>query len=157
MLITLLLLCFLLGCVNGLRAFTAPAAVSWAAHLGWLHLAGTRLAFVGSRPTLIVLTLLALCEYVIDKLPNTPPRTQPRGLIPRLLFAGLCGASLATSAGQGWIVPGAVAIIGVLVGTFAGYNIRHALVTRALLPDFPVALAEDMIAISASLLIVSRM
>src|SRR5580692_990437 len=144
MLITLLLLCFLLGCVNGLRAFTAPAAVSWAAHLGWLHLAGTRLAFVGSRPTLIVLTLLALCEYVIDKLPNTPPRTQPRGLIPRLLFAGLCGASLATSAGQGWIVPGAVAIIG-------------ALVTRALLPDFPVALAEDMIAISASLLIVSRL
>jgi uncharacterized membrane protein len=33
-----------IGIVAGLRAMTAPAAVSWAAHLGWLHLAGTPLS-----------------------------------------------------------------------------------------------------------------
>ena len=35
------LLALLIGVVAGLRTFTAPAAVSWAAHLGWLPLGGT--------------------------------------------------------------------------------------------------------------------
>jgi len=30
-------LAFLIGVIAGLRALTAPAAVSWAARLGWLH------------------------------------------------------------------------------------------------------------------------
>jgi len=33
-------LAFLLGAVAGLRSMTAPAAVAWAARLGWLHLEG---------------------------------------------------------------------------------------------------------------------
>ena len=69
---TLLLLCFLLGCVTGLRSLTPPATVCWAAHLGWLHFAGTKLAFLGRLVTLIVFTLLALIELIADKLPNTP-------------------------------------------------------------------------------------
>jgi uncharacterized membrane protein len=47
-------------------------------------------------------------------------------------------------------------VIGAFVGAFAGYNIRHALVLRAHLPDFAVALAEDVIAIAGGLLIISR-
>jgi uncharacterized membrane protein len=35
-------------------------------------------------------------------------------------------------------------------------NFRHALATRAHLPDFAVALAEDFIAIAGGLLIVSH-
>ena len=31
-------LAFLIGVIAGLRALTAPAAVSWAARLGWIHL-----------------------------------------------------------------------------------------------------------------------
>ena len=46
---TLLLLCFLLGCLTGLRSLTPPAVVCWAAHLGWLHFAGTKLAFLGGQ------------------------------------------------------------------------------------------------------------
>ena len=42
------LLALLIGVVAGLRALTAPAAVSWAAHLGWLHLQNTWLAFLGA-------------------------------------------------------------------------------------------------------------
>ena len=86
MLMTLLLFCFLLGCVDGLRCLTAPAAVCWGAHLGWLHLAGTRLAFVGHRGTVILFTLLALVELTVDKLPKTPPRTAARGLSARIIF-----------------------------------------------------------------------
>ena len=43
-------LAFLIGVVAGLRSMTPPAAVSWAARLGWLHLEGTPLAFQSAKP-----------------------------------------------------------------------------------------------------------
>ncbi|HXM20790.1 MAG TPA: DUF4126 family protein [Terriglobales bacterium] len=157
MLITVLLLCFLLGCVAGLRSLTAPAVVCWAAHLGWLHFAGTKLAFIDHPATLIVFSLLALVELIADKLPKTPARTAPPGLIARIVLGGLCGVALAASAGGSPLVAAIAGVIGALVGTFAGYNIRHALVMRAHLPDFAVALVEDVIAIAGGLLIVSHL
>jgi len=42
-----MLLALLIGVVAGLRTTMAPAAVSWAAHLGWLHLDGGWLAVLG--------------------------------------------------------------------------------------------------------------
>ena len=94
---TLLLLCFLLGCLTGLRSLTPPAAVCWAAHLGWLHFAKTKLAFLGHPVTLVVFTMLALIELIADKLPNTPARTAPLGLIARIVLGCLGGVALATS------------------------------------------------------------
>lgn len=154
---TLLLLCFLLGCVAGLRSLTAPAVICWAAHLGWLHFAGTKFAFVDHRATLIVFTLLAFAELVTDKLPKTPARTAGPGLIARIVLGGACGTALAISAGGNLLVAAIAGVIGALVGTFAGYNVRRALVTRAHLPDFVVALAEDFVAIAGGFLIVSRL
>ena len=136
---------------------TAPAIVCWGAHLGWLHFAETRLAFIGHPVTLIVLTLLALLELVADKLPNTPARTAPPGLIARIVFGSLCGVAVVTSAGGNLLVAAIVGAIGGLVGAFAGYNVRKALVLWAHLPDFVVALAEDVIAIAGGLLIVSHL
>jgi len=153
---TVFLLCFFLGCVAGLRSLTAPAVVCWAAHLGWLHFAGTKLAFLAHPATLSIFTLLALLELTTDKLPKTPARTAPPGLIARIVFGGFCGVALATSAGGSQIASAIVGIIGALVGTFGGYHIRHALVKRARLPDF-AALAEDFIAIVGGLLIVSHL
>jgi len=153
---TVFLLCFFLGCVAGLRSLTAPAVVCWAAHLGWLHFAGTKLAFLAHPATLSIFTLLALLELTTDKLPKTPARTAPPGLIARIVFGGFCGVALATSAGGSQIASAIVGIIGALVGTFGGYHIRHTLVQRAHLPD-AVALAEDFIAIVGGLLIVSHL
>lgn len=153
---TVLLLCFLLGCVTGLRSLTAPAIVGWAAHLGWLHFAGTKFAFISHPAALIVFTLVALVELIADKLPNTPARTAPPGLIARIAFGCLCGVALAISVGGSLLVAGFVGVIGALVGTLAGYNIRRALVSQAHLPAFGVALAEDVIAIVGGLLIVSH-
>ena len=53
------LLAFLIGIVAGMRAMTAPAAISWAARLGQLSLSGTWLAFLGYAWTPWILTLLA--------------------------------------------------------------------------------------------------
>ena len=106
---------------------------------------------------MILFTLLALVELTVDKLPNTPARTAARGLSARIIFGGLCGAALAVSAGGSLIFAAVVGVIGALVGTYGGYNVRHALVTRGHLPDFAVALAEDAVAIAGGLLIVSRL
>ena len=151
-----LLLSFLLGGVDGLRSLTGPALVCWAAHLGWLHFAGTKLAFVDRPVTLIVFTLLAIVELVVDKLPGTPARTAPPGLIARIALGGACGLAVATSAGMSTLFAAAVASIGAVAGAFAGYRIRRAIVSQMRLPDFAVALAEDAIAIAGGFLILSR-
>jgi uncharacterized membrane protein len=153
---TLLLFCLLLGCLTGLRSMTAPAVLCWAAHLGWLNFAGTRLAFIDRPVTLVVLTLLAVVELIADKLPKTPARTAPPGLIARIVLGCLCGVALATSARGNLPVAAIVAAVGALTGTLVGYKTRHTVVLRAHVPDFAVALAEDVIAVAGSVLIVSH-
>jgi uncharacterized membrane protein len=147
-------LTLLFGCVDGLRSLTAPALVCWAAHLGWLHFAGTRLAFINHRSTLIVFTLLAAVELIADKLPNTPARTAPLGLTARIFCGGACGLALATSAGISPSFSVLFGSIGALVGAFAGYHSRRLIVSKAHVPDVVAAVAEDVIAIAGGLLIV---
>jgi uncharacterized membrane protein len=150
------LLSFLLGCVDGLRSLTAPAIVCWAAHFGWLHFAGTKFAFIAHRSTLTVFTLLAIVELVVDKLPNTPARTAPVGLIARIVLGGASGLALATGAGISVSPAGVIGSIGAIAGAFGGYHIRRAVVLKTHLPDLVVAIAEDAIAIAGGLLIVSH-
>jgi uncharacterized membrane protein len=150
------LLSFLLGFVDGLRSLTAPAIACWAAHLGWLHFAGTKFAFIDHRSTLIVFTLLAIVELVLDKLPNTPARTAPVGVIARIVLGGASGLALATGAGISVSLAGVIASIGAVAGAFAGYHIRRAVVLKAHIPDLVAAIVEDAIAIAGGLLIVSQ-
>lgn len=147
------LLTFLLGFVDGLRSLTPPALVCWAAYLGWLHFAGTRLAFINHPATLVIFTLLAVAELIADKLPNTPARTAPLGLSARIFLGGACGLALATSAGTTLYLSALLAAIGAVVGAFAGYHTRHFVVVKAHVPDLAAAVAEDLIAIGGGLLI----
>ena len=73
----LYVLALLIGVIAGLRAMTAPAAVSWAAGLGWLDVSGTRLGFLASAWTRWIFTVLAVIELVGDQLPSSPSRTVP--------------------------------------------------------------------------------
>src|ERR1700681_3515848 len=85
---------FLIGVVAGLRSMTAPAAVSWAARLGWLHLENTPLAFLGFAFTLYILSVAAIGELINDKLPKTPSRKAPPSFVARIVSGALCGAAL---------------------------------------------------------------
>jgi uncharacterized membrane protein len=153
---TMLLLAFLIGVVSGLRSMTAPAVVCWAAHLGWIHLDGSPLAFLHTTIALILFTIFALGELVADKLPFVPARTKPGPLVARILLGGLSGAALAVSAGGSLVAGAVVGAIGAVAGTFGGYQARHALVTRSGAPDLVIALLEDVVAVGGGLLIVSR-
>jgi uncharacterized membrane protein len=146
----------LLGFIDGLRSMTAPAVVCWAGYLGWLHFAGTKLAFLDHPATLILITLAAVGELVADKLPNTPARTAPVGLIARIVLGGACGAAVAIAKGMSLPLAVAVGCIGAVVGAFTGYHVRHSLVSRGHLPGFAVALGEDLFAILGGLMLVSH-
>jgi uncharacterized membrane protein len=149
------LLAFLIGVVAGLRAMTPPAAVSWAARLGWLHLENTPLAFLGLAVTPYLLSLLAVGELINDKLPKTPSRKTPVPFAARVVVGALCGAALG-ALGQaliGGLVAGA---LGGVAGTLGGYEFRTRVVKAAGGKDLPIALLEDAIAICAAFWIVSR-
>jgi uncharacterized membrane protein len=147
----LYLLAFLIGVVAGLRAMTAPAAVSWAARLGSLDLGGSWLSFLGHAWTPWILSFLALGELVNDKRPSTPSRTVPPQFGARIVTGALSGAAIGVSGGSlvGGLVAGA---LGAVAGTLGGRDLR-ARMAKAFGGDLPAALAEDAIAIGGALLI----
>jgi uncharacterized membrane protein len=148
-------LSFLIGVVAGLRSMTPPAAVSWAARLGWLHLEGTPLAFLGFAVTPYILSILAIGELIADKLPKTPSRKAPGPFVARIVVGAFCGAAVAAP-GQAIIAGAAAGALGGVAGTLGGYEFRSRLVKATGGRDFPIALLEDAIAIGAAFWIVSR-
>ena len=144
----------LIGVDCGLRTCTAPAVVSWAACLGWLHLRGTPLAFLGARVTPYILTALALAELVLDKLPSTPSRKGPVGFTARIISGALCGSAIVLSGGGVWFVGLGVGVAGAVVGTLCGAEARSRLVKAIGGRDWPIAVLEDLCAIGGALLIV---
>ncbi|MEP6811081.1 MAG: DUF4126 family protein, partial [Chthoniobacterales bacterium] len=152
----LFLLALGIGFVAGLRSMLAPAAVAWAAHLGWLNLADTRLAFLGSTITVAVFSLLALGELIADKLPWIPRRTTIGPLITRMITGGLCGASFFVAAGRSLPLGALLGALGGVLGGYAGYETRRRLVQDWHLKDFLVALVEDAVALGLALFLVSR-
>jgi uncharacterized membrane protein len=145
---------FLIGVIAGLRSMTAPAAISWAARMGWLHLENTRLAFFGFAATPYIFTVLAFGELIADKLPKTPSRKSPPGFITRILTGALSGAAL--GAGGSWVIGLVAGVAGAILGTLGGYEFRARLVKATGGKDLPIALLEDVIAIAGALLLVSR-
>lgn len=146
----------LLGMMTGLRTMTPIAVVCWFAYLGpdggYLPVGGTWAFWAGKPVTAIVFTVLALGEFVGDKLPRTPNRTAPGPLLARVAFGGLVGAICATGvrgADLEGIILGAA---GALVGAFLGYYVRKHLVEWLGRPDWNIALVEDLSAVLLSVL-----
>jgi uncharacterized membrane protein len=145
------LLALLIGVVAGLRAMTAPAAVAWAAHLGWLNLEGSWLAFLGDVWARWILTALALVELVTDQLPSTPSRTVPVQFGTRIVMGALSGAAVG-AAGGSWVGGLVAGVVGAVIGTLGGRAFRAKL-AAAFGGDRPAAFVEDAVAVGGALLI----
>ena len=147
------LLALLIGVVAGLRTTIAPAAVSWAAYLGWLPLQNTPVAFLGNVAVPYISTVLAVIELIADQLPRTPSRKVPVQFGARSISGLLCGGAIGAAAGM--FPTGALAgIIGAVIGTLGGAAARGRL-ARAFGRDMPAALIEDAVAIVGAYLIVA--
>ena len=147
------LVALLIGVVAGLRTFTAPAAVSWAAHLGGLPLQGSWLAFLGAAATPYIFTVLAAIELVADQLPGTPSRKSPLGFAARLVSGGISGAAIG-AAGNAWLGGLVAGVVGAVIGTFGGYTARMRL-AAILGRDRPAAIIEDIVAVGGAILILA--
>jgi uncharacterized membrane protein len=150
-----LLCAFLIGFFAGLRSLTAPAVTAWSVYLGWVKLEHP-LSPIGSFPSVAIFTVLAVVELVADKLPKTPNRTSPPGLIARIVTGGITGACVASGGAQGALFGALLGAIGGVVGCFGGYEARTGLVKALGTPDIYVALVEDLVAIAGCLWVVSR-
>jgi uncharacterized membrane protein len=148
-----LLLALGVGFIAGLRSLTAPAVVAWAAFLKWINLNGHWAAWVGYLVTVIIFSVLALGELVLDKLPKTPARTAPPSFGARIVLGAFAGAVLGSAWGYTWSALGAGAI-GAVLGTLGGYQARSRLVASHG-HDLPVALLEDAVAVLGGFAIVA--
>ncbi len=146
-----------IGIIAGLRALTAPATASWAAHLGWIQLAGSHLSWMSSIITVAIFTLLAIAEIVNDKLPKTGARTAPPSIIIRMVMGGFAAATLSVGIGGSPWIGAVLGAVGALIGTFGGYFVRTGVVKALHSPDWPIALIEDAVAICGGLFIASRL
>ena len=145
------LLALLIGVVAGLRAMTAPAAVAWAAYLGWLNLGGSWLAFLGNVWVRLMLTALALVELVTDQLPSTPSRTVPVQFGARIVMGAFSGAAIGAAGGT-WVGGLLAGAVGAVAGTLGGRAFRARL-AAAFGSDRPAAFVEDAVALGGALLI----
>ena len=133
----------LLGVATGCRAMTPIAAICWFAWLRLLQVQHTWAFWTANIVSVVVFTLLALGEFIGDKLPKTPSRIAPGPLVSRILFGGLVGAIVATGL-KGSIVEGVLlGLIGAVIGALGGYHLRHLIVEKFKCRDWPVAVLED--------------
>jgi uncharacterized membrane protein len=156
----LFLLCVVIGGVSGLRSLTGIAIVTIVAqrgwpHLGWLHLGGTGLSFLGAPVAMYIFVVLAIGELIADKTSFVPPRIQAGSLAVRFVLGALCGSALALVAGQSWVFPAAISGVAAVVAAYAGYWLRRGITSRGV-KDLPIALLEDATAILLALFAVSR-
>jgi uncharacterized membrane protein len=116
---------------------------------------------MGTTPAVAVFTVLAVVEIIYDKLPKTPSRTAPPGLIARVVMGAFMGACVAMACDQGLTRGAILGIAGALVGTFGGHQVRMRLVkalgtaSQSALSD-RVAVVEDLVALVGSFWVVSR-
>ncbi len=94
----------------------------------------------------VVLPVMALGEYVVDTLPQTPARTEPGPLTARAIAGALCGASVARDAGGNVPLCAATGTAAALGTAYLGLAFRTWSVGR--LPSVVAAVLEDAAAVT---------
>lgn len=151
--VLVLLLALLIGVVAGLRAMTAPAVVAWGAMLGWIDVTDKWSEWVAHPITVTVLTILLVGELITDQLPKTPSRKVPPQFIARLVTGGFAGAVIGSAVFHTFSATGA-GIVGAVLGTLAGAELRSRLSASNNGNDRPGAFIEDFLAVAGGFLVV---
>jgi uncharacterized membrane protein len=143
---SLYVIALVIGIVAGLRAFVAPAALSWLAYTNPSYVLGTWASFMSSAWTAGIFSILVIVEFVTDQLPKTPSRKVPMQFIPRLLSGGFCGAVLGAASGN-TVGCAVIGVVGAAIGTFGGFEFRSRLAKLFGGKDRPAAIIEDLAAL----------
>jgi uncharacterized membrane protein len=140
-----------IGVVAGLRAFAAPAVLTWAAKRRWIRLGNSPFATIISAKASKRITDLALSELIADKLPFTPSRLKAGPIASRIVSGAVCGATIYGVVKRPLMEGAVLGGVGAIAGAFAGYHMRKRLSRD--MPDLGVAALEDALAIGGGVLI----
>ena len=142
----------LLGFLTGARTLTPIAVLCWFSVAGHMEVHRSWPFWTTKLITAVIFSVLALGEYIGDKLPKTPARTSAFPLIARICFGGLVGAICAESL-HGIALEGILlGVIAAAIGAFVTFHLRQHLVQSNGYPDFPIAVSEDALTIVLSVL-----
>jgi uncharacterized membrane protein len=147
-----LLLALLIGVIAGLRALTAPAIVAWGAFLGWIDVDGKWSEWIAHPITVTVLTIFLLVELVTDQLPKTPSRKTAPQFITRLIMGAFAGAIIGSASFHTFSALGA-GMIGAVLGTLGGAEVRQRVASARSGQDRPGAILEDIVAVGGGFLV----
>lgn len=150
--VLVLVLALLVGVVAGMRAMTAPAVVAWGAMLGWIDVTDKWSEWMAHPITVTVLTILLVGELITDQLPKTPSRKVPPQFIARLLTGGFAGAVIGSTVFHTFSATGA-GVLGAVLGTLAGAELRSRLAASNNGNDRPGAAIEDVVAVGGGFLV----
>jgi uncharacterized membrane protein len=137
----------LLGVATGLRSMTPMAVLCWYAYFSYLPVDDTWALWTSRLTVAILFTVLALGEYVGDKMPWIPSRISLGPLIARLVLGGLAGSVAATAMNGPGIEGVLLGVLGAALGAFGGFMVRRDLSERFQCADWKVAVTEDLTAI----------
>lgn len=138
------------GIIGGMRSMSGPAATTLAISRGALQVAGTPLAFLGSKSAPWIFGALAVGELVADKLPFIPDRKSPPAFTARIVSGALSGAACMAENDEP-IVGAVTGALAAVAGTLGGSALRSSL-AEAFGHDLPAAVLEDAIVLSLAAL-----
>ena len=135
------------GVVAGLRSQLPIALLAVAANRGAFAVcAPAPLSLLRSRGALVTLGLAAL-ELAGDKLPITPPRTNPASLAFRVTIGAIVGGAVGHEARSPVVACALLGGASAAASSFAGASYRRVARDAMGYPDFVFAVAEDAAAI----------
>ena len=135
---------------------SSPALISQLAKSGILPV-GSHLGFLAKSGTRTSSAILAAGEFIADKLPFIPKRTEAGPLIARALTGGLAGAAISSGKKRSWQVGALLGIAGAIGAAYGAYHLRKQADQKLHLPDSAVAVLEDLLVVGAGLLITSML
>jgi uncharacterized membrane protein len=142
-----------LGAITGMRSMSALMLVSHKLGDEKSPLTARRQPFklLAAPAVGNVLKVLAAAEIIADKTAVIPNRISPAPLATRTIAGAFCGALVCASEGKRADLGGAIGGLSAVASAYAVYHLRGKICEVSGLPDFPVALAEDTIVMTAGL------
>lgn len=134
-----------LGAVAGLRAMMAPALLSYFASRPENDEFENNL--FASPKTAVVLGLLAAGEFVGDKLPSTPNRTETLGLTARIFSGALVGGLICAAHQKNVRAGSFIGALSAIAAAFAGQHLRSTIANQTGIPSAVLGIVEDAAAV----------
>jgi len=147
----------LIGTLAGMRSMAAPAVIGQMSRKGALDDVTGVLTVMKGSGFATVSSIFAAGEFIADKLPMVPNRTDAGPLLARALAGGLSGAVVCSAKRRSvlaGVIIGAAAAVGAAYGA---YELRKRIGKRFHLPDMAVAVAEYAIVGALGVALASRL